>query len=224
MSPAKRPDNDTTTLSRIDRLALRLARRTSTPVTTPTAAGSDDHQMSRRMVLARALGASTLAMLPLRLASPTAASAEAYCAGQCLNDANTAALERFSICGKAAFGVDLPTFQDYIAYVASKIKYGGLGGLVILTETARFDVCNVASEIRYYYDAGQCGKADCGNAKKYPRPATGACQNCSAGYHCCVCRDYNDGKPLPNVLVNGGYSCSTFCTTLGFTVISDTPC
>lgn len=54
--------------------------------------------------------------------------------------------------------------------------------------------------------------------------ATGAWQNCTTGYHCCVCRDDNDGQPLPNVLINGGYSCTTYCSTLGFTVISDTPC
>jgi hypothetical protein len=224
VSPTAHPDNDTTTGSRIDRLALRLTKRSRTPVTAPPAAVSDDGQLSRRKLLARGLGASTVMMFPLRLASPTTASAEAYCAGQCLNDANTADLARLTTCGKTAFGVDLPTLQDYISYVASKIKFGGLGGLVIITETARYDVCTVASEIRYYHDAGQCGKANCGNAKKYPRPATGACQNCNPGYHCCVCRDYNDGKPLPNVLVNGGYSCSVYCTSLGFTVISDTLC
>lgn len=222
MSRAEFPDNATTRVSRIDRLALRLAKR-STPVTQPPPA-ENDGQLSRRKVLARAVGASALMMVPLRLASATTASADAYCAGQCLNDANSADLGRLTACGKAAFGVDLPTLQDYTSYVASKIKFGGLGALLVLTETARFDVCVVASEIRYSHDAGQCGQVNCGNPKKYPQPATGACQNCRPGYHCCVCRDYNDGKPLPNVLVNGSYSCPVYCTSLGFTVISDTPC
>ncbi len=72
-------------------------------------------------------------------------------------------------------------------------------------------------------DAGKCGEPHCGDPKRSV-PAQGACQGCRTGFHCCVCRDYNDGKPLPNVLVNGGYSCTTYCTQLGFTVISDTPC
>jgi hypothetical protein len=210
--------------SRIDRLALRLSKRSPAPVAEPPPADSDDGQLSRRKVLARAVGASALMMVSLRVASPSTASAEAYCAAQCLTDANSAALARLTTCAKSAFGVDLPTVQDYTSYVASKIKFGGLGALLVLAETARFDVCTVASEIRYSIDAGRCGQVNCGNPKKYPRPATGACQNCNPGYHCCVCRDYNDGKPLPNVLVNGGYSCSVYCTSLGFTVISDTSC
>jgi hypothetical protein len=224
VSPADHPYSDTTVGSRIDRFALRLAKRSPTPVTGPPPAVSGDGQLSRRKVLTRALGASTLVMLSLRLANPTTARAEAYCAAQCLNDANTATLARSSTCAKTAFGVDLPTIEDYTSYVASKIKFGGLGGLLILTETVRFDGCNIASEIRYYYEAGKCGKPNCGNPKKYPPQANGACRDCKAGSHCCVCRDYNDGKPLPNVLVNGGYSCAVYCTTLGFTVISDTPC
>jgi hypothetical protein len=221
VSLAAHPDN-MPTRSRIDRLALRLAKRRRAAGDSPPPA--DDGQLSRRKVLARAVGASTLMMVPLRLASPTASSAEAYCAGQCLNDANAADLARLTTCGKSAFGVDLPTLQDYTSYVASKIKFGGLGALLVLAETARFDVCVVASEIRYSYEAGRCGQVSCGNPKKYPRPSSGSCQNCHPGYHCCVCRDYNDQQPLPNVLVNGGYSCSVFCTNLGFTVISDTPC
>jgi len=222
VSLAAHPDHDMTPGSRIDRLALWLAQR-SKPIREPRPPDNDGH-LSRRKVIARAVGASTLMILPLRLVSPTAATAEAYCAGQCLSDANSADLARLTACGKAAFGVDLPTLQDYTSYVASKIKFGGLGALLVLTETARYDVCVVTSELRYSYAAGQCGQVNCGNPKKYPRPATGACQNCNPGYHCCVCRDYNDGKPLPNVLVNGGYSCSAYCTSLGFTVISDTPC
>ena len=95
---------------------------------------------------------------------------------------------------------------------------------MLVNEIARADACGVVTEIPYYRDAGKCGEPNCGNPAKYPPHSTGACQNCQAGSHCCVCRDYNDGKPLPNVLVNGGYSCSIYCSTLGFTVISDTPC
>lgn len=222
MSPAALPEKATPRGFRIDRLALRLAKRSAPVAQSPPA--KNDRRLSRRNVLARALGAGTLMMVPLRLARPSTANAEAYCAGQCLNDANSADLARLTGCGKAAFGVDLPTLQDYTSYVASKIKFGGLGALLVLAETARFDVCVVASELRYSHDAGQCGQVNCGDPKKYPRPATGGCQSCNPGYHCCVCRDYNDGKPLPNVLVNGGYSCSVYCTSLGFTVISDTPC
>ena len=224
MSPAALPCSDTTEGSRIDRLALRIAKRSPTTVPAPPPVAGDDRQLSRRKVLTRALAASTLVMFPLRLANPTTARAEGYCASQCLGDANTAALARSSTCAKTAFGVDLPTIDDYTSYVASKIKFGGLGGLLILTETVRFDGCMIAGEIRYYYDAGKCGQPNCGNPKKYTPQANTACQGCKAGSHCCVCRDYNDGRPLPNVLVNGGYSCAAYCTTLGFTVISDTPC
>lgn len=216
--------SDTAGRSRIDRLALRIATRSRAPLAAPLAMVGEDGRLSRRKVLTRALSAGVLAILPLRLANPGLAQAEGYCAAQCLNDASTASLARFSTCSKAAFGVDLPTIEDYTSYVASKIKFGGLGALLVLAETARFDGCNIASEIRYYHDTGQCGKPNCGNAKKYPPAAKTACLDCRAGYHCCVCRDYNDGKPLPNALVNGGYSCAVYCTGLGFTVISDTPC
>jgi hypothetical protein len=218
------PYSDTTAGSRIDRLALRIARRSPTPAPAPPPALGDDGQLSRRKVLTRALSASALVMLPLRLANPTTARAEGYCAAQCLNDANATALAAFSACEKAAFGVALPTFADLTNYVTSKLKFGGLGGLLVLTELARYDVCAVANEIRYDHQAGKCGEANCGDAKKYPPGARTACTGCRPGYHCCVCRDYNDGKPLPNTLVNGGFSCDAFCKELGFTVISDTPC
>jgi hypothetical protein len=178
------PRSGTAANSRIDRFALSVAKRSPVPVTarrasTPAVNG----QISRRRLLTRALSAGVVAIVPLRLANPSAAQADGYCAAQCLNDANTAALGRFSTCAKAAFGVDLPTLQDYASYVASKIKFGGLGGLVVLTETARFDGCTVASEIRYHHDAGQCGTPNCGNPKKYPLKR--GCDICSQ--FCCFC-------------------------------------
>jgi hypothetical protein len=213
-----------TPTSRIERLAIRIAGRPRTPVTAPPPAGGDDGQLSRRKALARALGAGAVVMLPLRLADPTAAHAEGYCAAQCLDDANKAHDARLTKCFVSAFGTDIPDAKAFASYVAAKIRSGGLGALVLASEIARADACGVVTELRYYHDTGKCGEPNCGDAKKYPPQATGACQNCTTGYHCCVCRDYNDGKPLPNVLINGGYSCTTYCSTLGFTVISDTPC
>ena len=223
MSRATHPQGDTTAGSRFDRLALWIARRSPTPAPAPTPALREAGQLSRRKVLTRALGASALVMAPLRLTDPTPARAEGYCASKCLDDANATALAGITSCEKAAFGVALPTVDDFSAYVASKIKFGGLGGLLLLTETARYDLCVVGNEIRYSHQAGKCGEPNCGNPKKYPPGATTACQGCRPGYHCCVCRDYT-GKPLPNTLVNGGFSCSAFCTEQGFTVISDSPC
>ena len=224
MSPAAHLDGDTTAGSRIDRLALRLAQRPSPPVPVPPPAASDDGQLSRRKVLTRALGAGALALLPLRFANPTAARAEGYCAAECLNDATSAFDARLTKCYVSAFGTDIPDRKALATYVAAKIRSGGLGALVLANEIASADVCIIGDQIRYHYEAGNCGKPNCGNPKKYPPQATGACQDCKAGSHCCVCRDYNDGKPLPNVLINGGYSCAVYCATLGFTVISDTPC
>jgi hypothetical protein len=229
VSPPTQTRNRWRTSSLIDRLALRIAKLSRTakpsPVTgPPSPPAGDDGKLSRRKVLNRALGAGGLAMLPLRLAAPDAAQAEGYCAAQCLDDANAVHDARLSKCFASAFGTDIPDAKALAAYAASKIKSGGLGALVLVNEIARADACGVVTEIRYYRDAGKCGEPNCGNPAKYPPHSTGACQNCQAGSHCCVCRDYNDGKPLPNVLVNGGYSCSTYCSTLGFTVISDTPC
>ncbi len=192
--------------SRIDRLALRIAKRSPTPFPAPDdrpAIGNG--QLSRRKLLTRALSASVLAMLPLRLANPSTARADAYCAVQCLNDANAAALTRFSTCSKAAFGVDLPTVQDYTAYVASKIKLGGLGALLVLTETVRFDGCNTANVVRYQYDAGQCGSPNCGDPKKYP-PQPG-CDMCVE--QCCFCPT---GVVAAGCLPNGDTtSCGESC-------------
>jgi hypothetical protein len=198
------PYSDTTAGSRIDRLALRIARRSPTPAPAPPAALGDNGQLSRRKVLTRALSASVLAMLPLRLANPTTARAEGYCAAQCLNDANTTALAAFSACEKAAFGVALPTFADLTHYVTSKLKFGGLGGLLVLTELARYDVCAVANEIRYDHQAGKCGEANCGDAKKYPRPG---CETCAE--FCCFCPS---GVVAAGCLPNGDTSsCDRTC-------------
>ena len=222
MSPAAPTGPDRTANSLIDRLALRTAKP-SAAATSPPAVG-EDGKLSRRAVLNQALGAGALAMVPLGLADASPAQAEGYCAAQCLDDANTLHETRLSKCFVSAFGIDIPDAKALAAYAAAKIRSGGLGALVLANEIARADACGVVTELRYYHDAGKCGEPNCGNATKYPPHTAGACQNCMAGYHCCVCRDYNDGKPLPNVLVNGGYSCATYCTTTGFTVISDTPC
>jgi hypothetical protein len=211
-------------LGRIDRLALWMAKRSPTQVRVPTRALGDGEPLSRRNVLIRALGAGALVMVPLRLADPSTARAESYCAARCLDDANSAYDTRLRECYVSSFGTDLPDTKAKLTYFASKIRSGGLGALVLVSEIARADRCVVTDHLRYYYETGKCGDTSCGDAKKYPRPASTACTSCRAGYHCCVCRDYNDGRPLPNELVNGGYSCSDYCTTLGFTVISDTPC
>jgi hypothetical protein len=221
-APASTPRGRRAT-SLIDRLALRVAKPSPAPTPSPPPLG-EDGKLSRRKVLNRALGAAALVMVPLRLADPGAAQAEGFCAAQCLDDANTLHDARLSKCFASAFGTDIPDAKALAAYAAAKIKSGGLGALVLVNEIARADACGVVTEIRYYHDAGKCGEPNCGNPAKYPSQSTGGCQNCMAGFHCCICRDYNDGKPLHNVLVNGGYSCSDFCSTLGLSVISDTPC
>lgn len=224
MTPSVPPGVNTTTGSRIERLALRMAARRSRRVAGPAPAQGDQPRLSRRKLLTRTVGAGAIAMVPFRLVDPSDAHAEGYCAAQCLDDANAAHDARLTKCFVAAFGTDIPDLKAFAAYVASKIKSGGLGALLLASEIAKADVCGVVTEVRYYRDAGKCGEPHCGDPKRYPAPAQGACQGCTSGHHCCVCRDYNDGNPLPNVLVNGGYSCTTYCTLLGFTVISDTPC
>lgn len=224
MSPPKPSRPEPEPLGRLDRLALRIARRSATPVHAPTRPLRDGEPLSRRNVLIRALGAGALVMLPVRLADPPIAQAESYCAARCLDDANTAYNARLHECYVSSFGADLPDTKAKLTYFASKIRSGGLGALVLVSEIAQADRCVVTNHLHYYYETGKCGETSCGDAKKYPPPAKTACTSCRAGYHCCVCRDYNDGKPLPNELVNGGYSCTDYCTTLGFTVISDTSC
>ena len=199
-----------------------MAKRSPTPVPARTRT-IDGESLSRRNVLIRALGAGALVMVPLRLADPTTARAEGYCAARCLDDANTAYNERLHECYVSAFGTDLPDTKAKLTYLASKIRSGGLGALVLVDEIAHADRCIIANHLRYYYETGKCGDPSCGDPNKYPTHPPSACTNCRAGYHCCVCRDYSGGA-LPNELVNGGYSCSVFCTTLGFTVISDAPC
>ena len=223
MSPSRLTPRRRTATPLLDRLALRIAKPSSAPAPSPPTV-DEDGKLSRRNVLNRALGATVLAMVPLRLADPGAAQAEGYCAAQCLDDANAVHDARLTQCFVSAFGTDIPDAKALLAYAAAKIRSGGLGALVLINEVARADACGVVTEIRYYLDAGKCGKPNCGNPAKYPSPNTTACQQCNPGFHCCVCRDYNDGAPLPNVMVNGGYSCTVFCTTLGFTSISDTPC
>jgi hypothetical protein len=68
-----------------------------------------------------------------------------------------------------------------------------------------------------------CGYNCCDSPPTHPPHGSSACQNCKAGWHCCVCREY-DGTLSPNTMVNGGYSCSQYCHVLGWTVSSDTPC
>ncbi|HUO73941.1 MAG TPA: hypothetical protein VMU39_24425 [Solirubrobacteraceae bacterium] len=184
MSAASVPISGTGANSRIDRFALRIAKRTPVPVmsgrATP-AIGND--QLSRRRLLFRALGASVLAILPLRLADPSTAQADGYCAAQCLGDATAANMARFHTLNVRAFGVDFAGPEDFNLYVASKIKAGGLGALVIVNEILQADRDIVASEIRYHYDAGKCGTPNCGDPRKYPlRPG---CEICAE--FCCFC-------------------------------------
>jgi hypothetical protein len=198
------PYSDTTAGSRIDRLALRIARRSPAPVTAPPPALGDDGQLSRRKVLTRALGASALVMLPLRLANPTAAQADGYCAAQCLNDANTAYNTRLTKCFVSAFGTDIPDQKAFATYVAAKIRSGGLGALVLANEIASADACGVGDQIHYYHDAGQCGGPNCGDPKKYPRPG---CETCAE--FCCFCPS---GVVAAGCLPNGDTSsCDRTC-------------
>jgi hypothetical protein len=223
-APSHTP-NDISGRSRMDRLAMRLAMQSKErQPARPHGTAMADGPLSRRKVIGRALAAGTLMMLPLRLFNPTPARAEGYCAAQCLDDANTAYNTRLTKCFVSAFGTDIPDQKAFATYVAAKIRSGGLGALVLANEIASAEACGIVDQLHYHYDAARCGDPGCGNSKKYPRPATGVCQGCKSGYHCCVCRDYNDGKPLPNLLVNGGYSCAQYCSTLGFTEMSDTPC
>lgn len=223
MSPSRVTPRRRTATPLLDRLALRIAKVSAAPAPSPPTVADHDGKLSRRNVLNRAAGATVLAMIPLHLADPGAAQAEGYCAAKCLDDANALSLTRINKCIVSAFGSDIPDPKALAAYAASKIRSGGVGALVLFNELIRFDVCTLGTEIRYRNDAGKCGQPNCGDPAKYPPHTTGACQSCNPGFHCCVCRDY-DGAPLPNVMVNGGYSCTDFCTTLGFTSISDTPC
>jgi hypothetical protein len=95
---------------------------------------------------------------------------------------------RLSKCFLSAFGTDMSDAKTLAAYAAAKIRSGGLGALVLANEIARADACGVVTELRYYHDAGKCGEPNCGNSTKYPPHTAGACQNCMAGYHCCVPR------------------------------------
>jgi len=156
-------------------------------------------------VLTRALSAGVLVLLPLRLANPTAARADGYCAAQCLNDANTAHDTRLTKCLVSAFGTDIPDQRALATYVAAKIRSGGLGALALANEIARADACGVAIEIRYYHDAGKCGEPNCGDPKKYPlRPG---CEQCAE--FCCFCPT---GAVAAGCLPNGDTSsCDRSC-------------
>lgn len=233
MSPAPLPQSDTPRRSRIDKLALRIAKHSPAPITAPpfSPAAAENGQLSRRKLLTRALAACGLVMLPLRLANPTAANAESYCAATCLNDANAAGDARLSKCFVSAFGVDFPngtSSKEFATYVASKIRSGGLGALLLVNEISAFDRCAIGKEILYHYDAGQCGAPSCGDPKKYPPPGnpplgppgTGGCAPnfspcgppgnpsmacCPPGYHCCGCAQ-------GFFCIPGEVDCGTYCT------------
>ena len=128
---------------------------------------------------------------------------------------------RLTKCFVSLFGTDIPD-ANAAAYVAAKIRSGGLGALVLANEIARAEACGVVAEIRYYHDAGKCGEPNCGNPAKYPA-AHRRLPELQGRLPLLCLPGLQRRKPLPNVLVNGGYSCTVFCTT-GFTVISDTPC
>jgi hypothetical protein len=197
---------DAPTDSRIDRLALRIAKRSPAPLTAPCASPAiGNGQLSRRKLLTGALSASVLAILPLRLANPSAAQAEGYCAAACLNDATAAKTARFHKLNLRAFGADFAGPKDFNLYVASKIRSGGLGALVIANEILQADRDIVASEIRYHYDAGRCGTPNCGDSKKYPlRPG---CEICAE--FCCFCPS---GVVAAGCLPNGDTSsCDRSC-------------
>jgi hypothetical protein len=226
VKPPTLPRPGTLGRSRIDRLALRIAARSPTPATAPpgVSAPTRNGQLSRRKLLTRALAGSALLMLPLRLANPSAANAEGYCEVTCLGNARAAADARLSKCFVSAFGVDFPngaTSKEFAAYVASKIKSGGVGALLIVNEIASFERCAIVRELRYNYDAGQCGKPNCGNPNQYPPPGngTGACPPafspcgppgnpsmacCPMGYQCCGC-------PQGSFCIPAEVSCGTYC-------------
>lgn len=186
MSPALVPQGDKPERSRFDRLALRIAEQSPVPVAAPPArpAVGGEGQLPRRKLLTRALAACGLVMLPLRLANPTTAHADSYCAARCLDDANATAAARGAKCSVSSFGIDFPDQKAFAAYVAAKIRSGGLGGLVVLNEIAKFDGCVATAVIRYQLDAGQCGSPNCGDRKRYP-PIPG-CEACGSNL-CCVC-------------------------------------
>lgn len=184
---------------------MRVAKRSRTPVTAPVFAPGDDKQLSRRTLLTRALGTGALVMLPLRLADPSAAQAEGYCAAQCLNDANAAHDARLTKWFVSAFGTDIPDAKALATYAAAKIRSGGLGALVLANEIAKADACGVVTEIRYYHDAGKCGAPSCGDPKKYPPPP--GCETCQE--FCCFCPT---GTVAAGCLPNGAAaSCDRSC-------------
>jgi hypothetical protein len=205
VSASTLPHRDPTGGSRIDRLAMRIAKRSRTPVAAPAPALDDDQRLSRRTVLTRALGAGALVMLPLRLADPAAAQAEGYCAAQCLDDANAAHDARLTKCLVSAFGTGIPDAKALATYAAAKIKSGGLGALVLANEIVKADACGVVNEIRYYHDAGQCAAPHCGDPKKYPPPP--GCETCQE--FCCFCPT---GTAALGCLPNGATaSCDRSC-------------
>jgi hypothetical protein len=170
--------------SRIDRLAVRIAKRPPIPVTVRTASGVHGHgRLSRRALLSGGFTAGLLALVPLRLVSPDFAQADGYCAAQCLDDAATGYNARYTKCFLSAFGTDIPDKQALATYVAAKIRSGGLGALVVANEVARADACMVGNQIRYHIDAGRCGDPHCGDAGKYPPPP--GCETCEE--FCCFC-------------------------------------
>jgi hypothetical protein len=183
VSPSTLPLTDPVAGSWIDRLAMRVARRSQTSRPPAAPALGAGKPLSRRTVLTRALRAGALVMVPLHLADPTAAQAEGYCAAQCLNDANAVHDTRLTKCFVSAFGTDIPDAKALATYAAAKIRSGGLGALVLANEIAKADACGVITELRYYHDTGKCGEPHCGNTKTYPPPP--GCETCQE--FCCFC-------------------------------------
>lgn len=165
----------------------------------------DERHLSRRKLFARAASAGAVAILPLGLANPADAQADGYCAAACLNDATTARTARLHKLNLAAFGVDFAGPEDFNRYVAAKIRSGGLGALLIVNEILHADRDIVASEIRYHYDAGQCGTPNCGDPNKYPRRP--GCEACAE--FCCFCPS---GTVAAGCLPNGDTAgCDSSC-------------
>jgi hypothetical protein len=227
MRPGPQPHAVTPPPSRLDRLALRIASR-QPAATTPRAhtTSAQAVNLSRRSALARALAALAFFALPMRLANPTSARADSYCAAACLDAATSAGVARATSCSLKAFGVDFPDAKAAAQYVSSKIKSGGLGALVVINELTSFDRCFVITEVRYHYEAGRCGEPNCGNPKKYPRPIKcGPESSCAPNFHCCVCKQPPaQGEPNP-VLLSNVQPCSEYCNiATPDNVLKDTRC
>jgi hypothetical protein len=198
MSSTPEPQTGVRTDSRIDRLALRIAYRRPSPTVSPhanPAAPIEAGHLSRRTALKRAAAGLAFMILPLRLISPTAARADAYCAAACLTAANTSYETKDDRCAQLAYGATFPDGKAFSKYVAQKVSSKlGVGAAIVFLEMVDADKCYLANWIQYNYQAGKCGDANCGDPAKYPPPPScntprSTAPSCSAGP--------GAGKPYP---------------------------